>query len=278
VNTGAPWPDLDEAESRVLAMQTKLNQWATADPGRRFEDLYNLVCDPSFLAVAWNRVRSNKGARTAGVDGIAPRSVGTSRTGEFLTGLRDALKAQRFTPNRVREKTIPKTSGKVRRLGIPTTADRVVQASLKLVLEPIFEADYHPCSYGFRPKRRAQDAIAEIHYLASPNRNYEWVFETDIAACFDAIDHAALMDRVRRRIGDKRLVGLVKAFLRAGILTEEGLDRRTITGPALRRVASFRRSSPTSPCRYWMSTLRASGKGSVRTGSVPSIVVLAVRS
>jgi RNA-directed DNA polymerase len=229
VNTGAPRPDLEEAESRVLAMQTKLHQWATADPDRRFDDLYNLVCDPSFLAVAWRRVRGNKGARTAGVDGIAPRSVGT-RAGRFLAGLREDLKARRFTPTRVREKTIPKRSGKVRRLGIPTAADRVVQASLKLVLEPIFEADFHPCSYGFRPKRRAHDAIAEIHYLASPNRNYEWVFEADIAACFDAIDHAALMDRVRRRIGDKRLVSLVKAFLRAGILTEEGLNRRTITG------------------------------------------------
>ncbi len=105
----------------------------------------------------------------------------------------------------MREKAIPKASGKVRKLGIPTTADRVVQASLKLVLEPIFEADFKPCSYGFRPKRRAQDAIAEIHYLGSPSRNYEWVFEADITACFDEIDHTALMDRVRRRIGDKRI-------------------------------------------------------------------------
>src|ERR671919_2308796 len=113
---------------------------------------------------------------------------------------------------------------------VPTTADRVVQASLKLVLEPIFEADFKPASYGFRPKRRAQDAIAEIHYLGSPPRNYEWVFETDIKACFDEIDHAALMGRVRRRIGDKRVLGLGKAFLRAGVLTEDGLHRDTITG------------------------------------------------
>jgi RNA-directed DNA polymerase len=130
----------------------------------------------------------------------------------------------------VREKAIPKASGKVRRLGIPTAADRVVQASLKLVLEPIFEADFYPCSYGFRPKRRAQDAIAEIHFLGTPTRNYEWVFEADIKACFDEIDHTALMGRVRDRIADKRVLGLVKAFLRAGILTEEGLDRTTITG------------------------------------------------
>ena len=101
---------------------------------------------------------------------------------------------------------------------------------MKLVLEPIFEADFKPCSYGFRPRRRAQDAIAEIHYLGSPTRNYEWVFEADIEACFDEIDHTALMGRVRRRIGDKRVLGLVKAFLRAGILTEDGLNRETITG------------------------------------------------
>jgi hypothetical protein len=107
----------------------------------------------------------------------------------LLGGLRDDLKAGRFVPQRVREKTIPKASGKVRSLGIPTTADRVVQASLKLVLEPIFEADFKPCSYGFRPRRRAQDAIAEIHFLGSPSRNYGWVFEGDIKACFDAPLH-----------------------------------------------------------------------------------------
>ena len=167
MNIGAPWPDLDEAEHRVLLMQTKLHQWAAADPGRRFDDLANLVYDPAFLVVAWNRVRANKGARTAGVDGVAPRSI-VFGAGRLLGRLRDDLKTGQFVPQRVREKTIPKASGKLRRLGIPTTADRIVQASLKLVLEPIFEADFKPCSYGFRPRRRAQDAIAEIHYLASP--------------------------------------------------------------------------------------------------------------
>jgi RNA-directed DNA polymerase len=119
VNTGASWPDLDEAERRVLAMQTKLHQWAKADSGRRFDDLANLVYDPAFLVAAWARVRGNKGARTAGVDGIAPRSVvfGVER---LLGGLRDDLKAGRFVPQRVREKTIPKANGKVRALGIPT--------------------------------------------------------------------------------------------------------------------------------------------------------------
>ena len=125
---------------------------------------------------------------------------------------------------------IPKASGKLRRLGIATAADRVVQAVLKLVLEPVFEADFKPCSYGFRPKRRAQDAIAEIHFLGSPPRNYEWVFEADITACFDEISHSALLERMRRRVGDKRILGLVKAFLQAGILSEDGVDRNTITG------------------------------------------------
>jgi len=229
VNIGEPWPDLDEAELRVHAMQTKLHQWAISDPDRCFDDLYNLVYDPAFLVVAWSRVRDNKGGRSAGVDGVVPRSIVFS-AGEFLTGLEDDLKSRRFTPTPVREKMIPKANGKLRRLGIPTAADRTVQGSLKLVLEPIFEADFKPCSYGFRPRRRAQDAIAEIHYLGSPTRNYEWVFEADIKACFDEIDHSALMGRVRRRIGDKRILGLVKAFLKSGILTEDGMDRATITG------------------------------------------------
>jgi RNA-directed DNA polymerase len=229
VNTGAPWPSLKEAEPRVLAMQTKLHRWAAGDPGRRFDDLYNLVYDPAFLVVAWSRVRGNKGARTAGVDRVAPRQVGAA-AGAMLGELRDDLKARRFAPSRVREKLIPKSGGKLRRLGIPTARDRVVQAALKLVLEPVFETDFKPCSYGFRPRRRAQDAIAEIHFLASPTRNYEWVLEADIEACFDAIDHTALMARLRRRVKDKRILNLVGAFLRAGILSEEGLNRETITG------------------------------------------------
>ena len=210
-------------------MQTKLHRWATAEPSRPSKVLYNLVYDPAFFVVAWRRVRGNRGARTAGVDGVTPRSVGSAAE-ELLVGLRDDLKARRFVPQRVRQKTIPKRSGKIRSLGIPTVGDRVVEASVKLVVEPIFEADFKPCSYGFRPKRRAQDAIAEIHYLGSPTRNYEWVFEGDVEACFDEIDHTALMSRVRDRIGDKRVLRLVKAFLKAGVLAEDGSRRRTITG------------------------------------------------
>ncbi|MFJ4866147.1 reverse transcriptase domain-containing protein [Streptomyces sp. NPDC088748] len=127
----------------------------------------------------------------------------------------------------------PGGSGKVRRLGIPTIADRVVQAALKLVLEPIFAADFKPVSYGFRPRRRAQDAIAEIHHFGT--KGYRWVLDADIEACFDEIDHVALMDRVRKRIKDNRVLSLVKAFLKAGILTELGEHQDTRTGTPLGR-------------------------------------------
>jgi RNA-directed DNA polymerase len=228
VNTGVLWPDLDWAESQVLRIQTKLHQWATDDPGRRFDDLFNLVCDPAVLAVAWARVRGNRGKRSAGVDGIRPDAIFSAEEG-FLPRLRNDLKARQFAPLPVRERMIPKPgSSKRRRLGIPTARDRTVQAALKLVLEPIFEADFKPCSYGFRPRRRAHDAIAEIHQFAS--RSYEWVLEGDIEACFDMIDHPALMDRVRRRVGDKRVLALVKAFLRSGILGEDDQLRNTTTG------------------------------------------------
>jgi RNA-directed DNA polymerase len=229
VNTGASWPSLLEADERVLGIQTKLHRWAGESEGRRFDDLFNLVCDPAFLVVAWSRVRGNKGARTAGVDGESARDIEARGVEAFLNALRADLKARTFQPLATRERTIPKPgTRKRRRLGIPTVRDRVVQASLKLVLEPIFEADFAPCSYGFRPNRRAQDAIAEIHYLGS--RSYEWALEADIEACFDTIDHTALMDRVRRRIEDKRVLALVKAFLKAGVLTEAGRLQDSISG------------------------------------------------
>lgn len=119
MNTGASWPDLFEAETRVRQIQTKLHQWATDDPDRRFDDLFNLVADPAFLMVAWVRVRGNRGARSVGVDGVAPRSIVFGKEA-FLTGLRDDLKARRFVPLPVREKLIPKSGGKFRGLGIPT--------------------------------------------------------------------------------------------------------------------------------------------------------------
>jgi RNA-directed DNA polymerase len=229
LNSGAPWPTPERAEERVLGIQRKLHKWSTDDQDRRFCDLHNLVYDPATLMVAWQRVRANRGSRSAGVDGQSARHIehvlGVQR---FLSELREELRSGSFRPLPVKERRIPKRGGKFRKLGIPTIRDRVVQAALKLVLEPIFEADFQPCSYGFRPGRRAQDAIAEIHFLAS--RSYEWVVEADIAACFDELDHTAIVRRVRRRVADKRVIGLVKAFLRAGIMDERGGLEATLTG------------------------------------------------
>jgi RNA-directed DNA polymerase len=148
----------------------------------------------------------------------------------FLDDLRAAVKDGSFWPQPVRERKIPKPggSGKVRKLGIPTIADRVVQAALKLVLEPIFEAGFQPVSYGFRPMRRAHDAIAEIQRYGT--KGYRWVLDADIEACFDSISHTALMDRVRARVKDKRVLALVKAFLKAGILTELGDQEDSLAG------------------------------------------------
>jgi RNA-directed DNA polymerase len=245
VNTGEQSPGVPVVPGeRVLEIQMKLHRWAGEDPGRQFDDVFNLVCDPAFLQIAWERVRGNRDARSAGVDGNTACDVEEVKgTDVFLAEVRASLKARTFTPLPVKERMIPKPGGKRRRLGIPTVTDRVVQAALKLVLEPIFETDFHASSYGFRPGRRAQDAIAEIHFLAS--HRYEWVLEGDIKACFDEIDHTALMALVRKRVSDKRVLGLIKAVLKAGILTQdrqlEGTDTGTpqggILSPLLANIA-----------------------------------------
>jgi RNA-directed DNA polymerase len=229
VNAGAPLPVPKVALERVLGIQRKLHRWASDDPNRRFDDLHNLVCDPATLMVAWQRVRSNRGSRSAGVDGQTARHVEqVLGVQKFLEGLREELRVGSFRPAAVKQRMIPKRGGKLRRLGVPTLRDRVVQAALKTVLEPIFEADFKPCSYGFRPERRAHDAIAEIHMLAT--NSYEWVLEADIEACFDSLAHSAILVRMHRRVGDKRVMTLVKAFLKAGIMTELGGLEATLTG------------------------------------------------
>lgn len=230
MNIGAMLRMPFRAGQRVLGIQTKLHSWAAAEPGRRFDDLFNLVADPAFLVIAWTRVRENKGARTAGVDKHTARAIEVSVDGVegFLEVLRVQLTGRTFRPLPVRQRKIPKANGKLRELGIPTVADRVVQACLKLVLEPILETDFTSSSYGFRPGRRAQDAVEDIRQHA--HNGYEWVFEADIASCFDEISHTAVMDRLRQRISDKRVLALVKAFLKAGVLDEHGIDRDTHAG------------------------------------------------
>jgi RNA-directed DNA polymerase len=214
---------------KVREMQAKLHRWAGEDHSRRFGDLFNLVCDLDFLAEGWHRVRANAGSRTPGIDKATVADIENRiGAGAFLAQIRISLKSGGFRPEPVRQVMIPKKGGKLRRLGIPTVADRVVQAALKLVLEPIFEADFQPCSYGFRPGRRAHDAISEIQLFAT--QGYTWVLEADIRACFDEIGHVPLMDRLRARIKDKRVLALARTFLKAGVMTADGDREENYTG------------------------------------------------
>jgi RNA-directed DNA polymerase len=157
---GSAWPEAVPLgpRRRVSEMQAKLHRWAAAEPGRRFDDLFNLVHDPATLLVAFDRVAGNAGSRTPGVDGLTVAEV-EERIGVWgiLDDLRTAVEEGSFRPLPVRERVIPKPggAGRVRRLEIPTVADRVVQAALKLVLEPIFEADFMPVSFGFDPSGAA---------------------------------------------------------------------------------------------------------------------------
>jgi len=184
LNENAPSQQAAGPRRRVSEMQAKLHRWAAADPDRRFDDLFNLVHDPATLVVAWDRVAANRGAKTPGSDGWTvtriEREIGAQR---FLEDLRDSLKSGEFRPQPVRERKIPKPggSGKVRRLGIPTVADRVVQAALKLVLELIFEADFEPVST-FRP--------SGLHTTQSPRSTCS--APVDTAGCWTQISRRAL--------------------------------------------------------------------------------------
>jgi len=218
-------------------MQRKLFLRSRERPDRTFDDLFNLVCHQATLAEAWRRVSRRRASRTAGVDGATRNRVEARAGGVegFLDELRSDLKRGTYRPMPVREKLIPKPGkpGRFRELGIPTLRDRVVQMALKLVLEPIFETDFYPCSYGFRPGRCTMDAVIQVMELLMPKPKgpspYARVIEGDIKACFDNVDHHLLMERVRHRIRDKRVLRLVRGFLRAGVMSE-GTLRHPVTG------------------------------------------------
>ena len=144
MNTGAPFPSVEVAQGRVLHFQRTLHEWASADAERRFHDLWNLVCDPATLVVAWSRVSRNRGSRTAGVDADTRRHIEARGVEQLLSEIREELRSGSFRPLPVRERLIPKRDGRMRRLGIPTLKDRVVQMALKLVMEPIFESGFYP--------------------------------------------------------------------------------------------------------------------------------------
>ena len=243
MNTSAPF-DAKLAAERVLGWQTKLHRWAGQDEQKRFGDLFNLVCDPATLLVAWERVKRNRGSKTAGVDGQTRWHVERLGVEKVLGELRQSLRDGSYAPLPVREHEIPKRSGKVRRLGIPALRDRIVQMATTLVLEPIFEAEFAPCSYGFRPNRRAQDAIEQVRFFINPPRSYEWAIEGDVEDCFGSIHHGLLLAELRRRVTDKRVLRLIRQFLGAGIMrhgsltaTPSGTPQGAILSPLLANVA-----------------------------------------
>jgi RNA-directed DNA polymerase len=224
-------------------MQRKLYQRGWEDPNYVFQKLWGLLTDPRNLRIAFARVARNRGSRTAGVDGITVGQIIRGKGMEaFVHRLRDELRSKTFRPKPVRRVLIPKPGqpGKFRPLGIPTVDDRVVQAAMKNILEPVFEADFYPVSYGFRPGRSVHGALQHLKQLLHPvyvhtgtevecRLPYQWAIEGDIKGCFDNIDHHALMVRVRRRIGDVKVTRLVLAFLKAGVVSE-GQYLRTETG------------------------------------------------
>ncbi|MFI7642963.1 group II intron reverse transcriptase/maturase [Nonomuraea sp. NPDC049400] len=210
----------------VRALQHALYRAAKADPGRRFHALHDKVLRRDVMRRAWTNVRRNDGA--AGIDRITLEMIEEYGVARLLDELVADLRQGCWRPLPTRRVFIPKPGSAERRpLSIPAVRDRIVQAALKIVLEPVFEADFHPCSFGFRPKRAPHDALQVL--LDQSFQGRRWVVETDIANCFEAIPHEKLMQAVEERICDQSVLKLLRAILRAGVM-QEGQIRRSVTG------------------------------------------------
>ena len=214
----------------VGEMQRKLSEWATQDKERKFFDLYHLLHDEDWLRLAHSYVKQNAGSITAGCDGVN-MSTFDENLESNLQAIREELKSESFKPDPVRRVYIPKPNGKTRPLGIPAIRDRIVQEALRMILEPIFEADFSQYSFGFRPTRRTMDAARYIQWSITERKKFFWVIEGDISSYFDTIHHPKLLRLVRRRIRDKKILRLTWKFLRSGVMEKRTFRETTLGTP-----------------------------------------------
>ena len=231
--------NLTEAQEKTTVLQSTLYRAAKDAPERRFYVLYDKLYREDVLQVAWERVRKNKGA--AGPDGVTIHSIESSGAEAFLMDIAQSVSSKQYKPSAVKRVEIPKSPGKTRPLGIPTLRDRVVQAAAKIVLEPIFEADFTDVSYGFRPGIGPPDALAAVQRNASSG--LQWVVDADIEGFFDNLDHDRLMEALRRRISDSAMLRLIWMWLKAGVLiggvledTGHGTPQGGVLSPLLANI------------------------------------------
>jgi len=211
---------------KIRNLQRKLYCKAKAEPAFRFYLLYDKICREDILRHAYALARDNAGA--PGVDGMTFEQIDASGVEVWLAGLREELVSKTYRPDPVRRATIPKPGGGERPLGIPTIRDRVVQTAAKIVLEPIFEADFEDSAYGYRPRRGAVDAVKETHRLLC--RGYTDVVDADLSKYFDTIPHSDLLKSVARRIVDRHVLHLIKMWLQAPVEERDGDGKRRISG------------------------------------------------
>jgi len=227
--SSAPVPRKREGRA-VLDIQSGLAIAATRQPNKLFYNLHPLLWNREWLNSALGAVLDNTGARTSGVDGMCGADLHEpSAKARFIEELRTELKRQTYRPSPVLRKYIPKANGGRRPIGIPTIRDRVVQMVLKMVLEPIFEADFLPNSNGFRPERSTLECVLPLYQYGNRRCQYHWVIEGDIEGCFDNIDHGILMQAIEKRIADPKVLWLIRQFLRAPVV-EEGVRVRIKKG------------------------------------------------